>query len=46
MPPRNSVEACPRARARQVLLLRARALCCLACALMRAQQLKTLLNEC
>ena len=46
MPSRNSAEACPRARARLVLLLRARAPCCSACALMRAERLKTLLNRC
>ena len=46
MPFRNSVEACPRARARLVLLLRARALCCSASALMRAERLKTLPNGC
>ena len=44
MPSSNSVEACPRARARLVLLLCARAPCCSACALMRAERLKTLLN--
>ena len=46
MPSRNSVEACPRVCARLVLLLRARAACCSACALMRAERLKPLLNGC
>ena len=41
MPSRNSVEACPRARACLVLLLCARAPCSLACALMRAERLKS-----
>ena len=44
MPSSNSVEACPRVRAPLVPLLRARAPCCSACALMRAERLKTLLN--
>ena len=46
MPSRNSVEACPRARARLVLLLRACAPCYSACALMRAGRLENLLNGC
>ena len=46
MPSRNSVQACLRARARLVLLLRARAPCCSACALLRAERLKTFLNGC
>ena len=46
MPSSDSVEACLRARARLVLLLRACAPCFLACALMRAERLKTLLNGC
>ena len=46
MPSSNSVEACPRACPHLVLLLRSRANCCSACALMRAERLKTLLNGC
>ena len=46
MPSRNSVEACPPAGARLVLLLRAPAPCCSPCALMRAERLKTLQNGC
>ena len=46
MPSSNSVEACPRARARLVLLLLACAPCCSACALMCAEQLNTPLNGC
>ena len=46
MPSINSVEACPRVRARLVLLLCARAPCCPACALRQAERLKTPLNGC
>ena len=46
MPSRNSVEACPRPLARLVLVFRARAPSYSACVLMRAEEMKTLLNGC